>query len=163
MGNIVPATGIIPAYAGSTADHFPAVVVDEDHPRVCGEHSFSLCVVGTCAGSSPRMRGALAYTAVKRKNVGIIPAYAGSTQLRTLSPKPMEDHPRVCGEHYAAMSAISTFKGSSPRMRGARPRECRRLLVQRIIPAYAGSTFVVANKGPAKRDHPRVCGEHKLL
>ena len=31
----------------------------------------------------------------------------------------VKDHPRVCGEHCIMPSVIGSFKGSSPRMRGA--------------------------------------------
>ena len=51
--------------------------------------------------------------------------------------------------------------GSSPRMRGAQPPTARKVVAEGIIPAYAGST---ASRPPAtslRRDHPRVCGEHR--
>ena len=76
--------GIIPAYAGSTCCHLNRLEICEDHPRVCGEHM----VVGPSeiitAGSSPRMRGALAYVHSHTQRQRIIPAYAGSTQGRSL-------------------------------------------------------------------------------
>ena len=52
--------------------------------------------------------------------VGIIPAYAGSTDMKKISDEIKE--------------------GSSPRMRGARRRDGRGAQDLRIIPAYAGST-----------------------
>ena len=50
--------------------------------------------------------------------------------------------------------------GSSPRMRGARAIANIDRLTVRIIPAYAGSTLVIAWIHGVYRDHPRVCGEH---
>ena len=47
-------------------------------------------------------------------------------------------------------------------MRGARIRKCLLLLLRRIIPAYAGSTFGDGLTGVGLWDHPRVCGEHGL-
>ena len=70
------------------------------------------------------------------------------------------DHPRVCGEHLSVPTYCDSFKGSSPRMRGAHPLKPERDAFPGIIPAYAGSTvFMVAPEKPI-RDHPRVCGEH---
>ncbi len=112
--------GIIPAYAGSTLLRQERKEAERDHPRVCGEHRQPMPqqVFGT--GSSPRMRGARGSTYMTRILIGIIPAYAGSTQSQACllcfvcgsSPRmrgaPAEqvkqldargDHPRVCGEH----------------------------------------------------------------
>ena len=71
-------------------------------------------------GSSPRMRGALYQVGEARKDVGIIPAYAGSTRPAASRTESHQDHPGVCGEHnFQPFTAISR-RGSSPRMRGAR-------------------------------------------
>ena len=74
------AKGIIPAYAGSTLLRQERKEAERDHPRVCGEHRQPMPqqVFGT--GSSPRMRGARGSTYMTRILIGIIPAYAGSTQ-----------------------------------------------------------------------------------
>ena len=52
-----PVCGIIPAYAGNT--WFPSgdIHPNEDHPRVCGEHSVWFEFRAKRKGSSPRMRG----------------------------------------------------------------------------------------------------------
>ena len=52
--------GIIPAYAGSTVRVAGAAQAGQDHPRVCGEHSYPNSMTRTFGGSSPRMRGAQA-------------------------------------------------------------------------------------------------------
>ena len=52
--------------------------------------------------------------------------------------------------------------GSSPRMRGALTRVVLAIDVQRIIPAYAGSTVRFIYKHMSTWDHPRVCGEHSV-
>ena len=70
---------IIPAYAGSTIRSHTNCRAREDHPRVCGEHLDNANFSNTREGSSPRMRGALA-DALALVSVGIIPAYAGSTE-----------------------------------------------------------------------------------
>ena len=71
---------------------------------------------------------------------GIIPADVGSTEGRPrIGPLP-RDHPRGCGEHSELEKTVSSFKGSSPRMRGAPTYVLVALVEQRIIPADAGST-----------------------
>ena len=51
--------------------------------------------------------------------LGIIPAYAGSTGMAFTMSIARRDHPRVCGEHNALRAAALLALGSSPRMRGA--------------------------------------------
>ena len=152
--------GIIPAYAGSTHPRLPAIAQRGDHPRVCGEHSNSLCLFFMASGSSPRMRGAPALEALYCHLMRIIPAYAGSTTRETFRETLHEDHPRVCGEHPVRASSTSFATGSSPRMRGAQHGGRPERLPGRIIPAYAGSTFIAKDVSDILGDHPRVCGEH---
>ena len=134
------AVGIIPAYAGSTAPSFLKVSQYRDHPRVCGEHSSESLRQRSQAGSSPRMRGALGAALSVTFSRGIIPAYAGSTWHPPSSAFPCWDHPRVCGEHSRWAATRCARRGSSPRMRGAPPREGGGVPGRGIIPAYAGST-----------------------
>ena len=71
-------------------------------------------------GSSPRMRGTLAWHASAAMATGIIPAYAGNTYRRGSTGSPSGDHPRVCGEHPIVLLVRADPEGSSPRMRGTR-------------------------------------------
>ena len=71
--------GIIPAYAGSTSRVRWKIGFLGDHPRVCGEHLENSLVGCVSSGSSPRMRGAHGQADPLAINLGIIPAYAGST------------------------------------------------------------------------------------
>ena len=154
------ATGIIPAYAGSTSGRPSTPRGAGDHPRVCGEHCRTFSCIHHSKGSSPRMRGALVGKAELALARGIIPAYAGSTDgidRRTLR---VGDHPRVCGEHRYTVNQFDKKAGSSPRMRGAQPVVPVFLMLVRIIPAYAGSTWLPWQLADCSRDHPRVCGEH---
>ena len=111
-------------------------------------------------GSSPRMRGAQGPAGPAATVDGIIPAYAGSTWHTAYIPKPPEDHPRVCGEHYVSYHLVHVYSGSSPRMRGARHPAFRAQDRGGIIPAYAGSTQAPRPYWHLRKDHPRVCGEH---
>ena len=108
------------------------------------------------------MRGARGDQLVETVLVGIIPAYAGSTVVYLCIDRAPGDHPRVCGEHDMSRQKDKGTKGSSPRMRGARGPDIKAVAVQRIIPAYAGSTAAVVSANDRDWDHPRVCGEHEL-
>ena len=152
--------GIIPAYAGSTARQRGSRQARWDHPRVCGEHVTKETMSNCELGSSPRMRGAPVEDVPVRKLGGIIPAYAGSTAVRKLSPLVERDHPRVCGEHFRHCRKFRLERGSSPRMRGAPNLAGNIISSAGIIPAYAGSTRPQPHRRSSRKDHPRVCGEH---
>ena len=157
------ADGIIPAYAGSTPACRAGGRWCRDHPRVCGEHGGAAEYKGSHWGSSPRMRGALLSNRGISADLGIIPAYAGSTGSYTCFASASGDHPRVCGEHLSLRSPVRVMLGSSPRMRGARLGLQVRQAQQGIIPAYAGSTCAARVPYRYRRDHPRVCGEHLAI
>ena len=110
--------GIIPAYAGNTQGTGILPPCNRDHPRVCGEHPSRIFCELSVSGSSPRMRGTLGFHVIVFHNAGIIPAYAGNTQMSAITGLPMRDHPRVCGEHMSRRSVQPRWGGSSPRMRG---------------------------------------------
>ena len=119
---------IIPADAGSTWHLQIAYEPHPDHPRGCGEHGWELLRRNCHSGSSPRMRGALSQNVPVVTDRRIIPADAGSTSGWPNSARIRQDHPRGCGEHgHSSLSRLSPW-GSSPRMRGARPRTCRRMV-----------------------------------
>ena len=132
-----------------------------DHPRIRGEHlpmdSPSLAPIG----SSPHTRGAPSAYQCTTSRAGIIPAYAGSTARPERPNLPPEDHPRIRGEHMAAPMVRGVSMGSSPHTRGALVSHAVALEVSGIIPAYAGSTVLLATARSPCRDHPRIRGEHK--
>ena len=99
MAGYLPRFGIIPAYAGSTLRYSIEKGGLRDHPRVCGEHCSRNRPIRSTRGSSPRMRGARFGLVVDPVQRGIIPAYAGSTQIAPGQAVEEKDHPRVCGEH----------------------------------------------------------------
>ena len=70
-----------------------------DHPRVCGEHPIDRRSHWERRGSSPRMRGTPAFVLDGDGRAGIIPAYAGNTNIYGAGTADSGDHPRVCGEH----------------------------------------------------------------
>ena len=90
--------GITPACAGKSAfPEFEGNAV-RDHPRVCGEKTFTVKNVPGAEGSPPRVRG----KAMMPTNALIVrritPACAGKSLVKMPFFKGGEDHPRVCGE-----------------------------------------------------------------
>ena len=131
---------IIPAYAGSTG--LPVGIVPLRH------------------GSSPHTRGAQETRRPRRRESRIIPAYAGSTTISWGATGPSWDHPRIRGEHGAESYGAGREAGSSPHTRGAHRLALHELALERIIPAYAGSTQAGASLRIVATDHPRIRGEH---
>ena len=136
-----PVSGIIPAYAGSTAVCSAHVLSGPDHPRIRGEHLVADRDDHRASGSSPHTRGAPAGRATSWPRPRIIPAYAGSTRLAVLLLARDWDHPRIRGEHSRSRPASRCPRGSSPHTRGARSTRTSVRRVSGIIPAYAGSTL----------------------
>ena len=155
--------GIIPACAGSTRFHLDSQRGGRDHPRMCGEHIGLVKDNISETGSSPHVRGALIPRLILITRGGIIPACAGSTVLTALDPMAWRDHSRMCGEHRCFPSNIPCSVGSSPHVRGARRHHGRYAGAPGIIPACAGSTDCRRGRVDAAGDHPRMCGEHRLL
>ena len=131
---------IIPAYAGSTFCRRPCARRRRDHPRIRGEHFLREPAPRPARGSSPHTRGAHRQLRLGPRSIGIIPAYAGSTDLLGDALAAIGDHPRIRGEHSDEF----------------RPVE----YIPRIIPAYAGSTFDSEFLWGPGTDHPRIRGEH---
>ena len=69
-------------------------------------------------------------------------------------------HPRSRGEHELLAGHLRIDPGSSPLTRGARWRREIQAIVDRLIPAHAGSTALPSRKGPVMSAHPRSRGEH---
>ena len=151
---------IIPACAGSTRYQRRRKPPPWDHPRMRGEHSIPAAAKTSAMGSSPHARGAPARDLKHARRSGIIPACAGSTTGSPAARERRWDHPRMRGEHTLCRPCGWLRLGSSPHARGA-PHEsrtdCKRA---RIIPACAGSTHAPTNARSARRDHPRMRGEH---
>ena len=118
--------------------------------------------VNTFEGSSPHTRGAQRRRRLSHRPRRIIPAYAGSTTPPTPESSPTTDHPRIRGEHGSTAKMSGLRVGSSPHTRGAQHSQDAPVDVERIIPAYAGSTSCRRARVGGTRDHPRIRGEHRL-
>ena len=88
---------IIPARAGPTAFLLFPGLPCADHPRSCGANHRHDASSIFCFGSSPLVRGQLAYRISRHAGYRIIPARAGPTPSKTLTLLSTEDHPRSCG------------------------------------------------------------------
>ena len=127
------------------------------------------------------MRGKPLSVGIEEVAAGITPAHAGKTEVHSILPQLIRDHPRACGENVDSDMGEIYEWGSPPRVRGKHaPREAFRQQT-RITPACAGKTGSPASplcpspdhpprvrgklskgkgKGATYRDHPRVCGEN---
>ena len=109
------------------------------------------------------MRGKAGATGVDAPDDGITPAYAGKRSIHRALRAFHRDHPRVCGEKQTKTTFVAKFKGSPPRMRGKVPKCVHALPHLGITPAYAGKSGFVPSSYSSERDHPRVCGEKRLV
>ena len=155
-----PPWRIIPAYAGSTSLFSSPSPAITDHPRIRGEHDVGGGRSRRVEGSSPHTRGALDDFVGLVSELGIIPAYAGSTHRLGCAGDFGRDHPRIRGEHIKSGFSMVKDGGSSPHTRGAPHRVGGDEVGDGIIPAYAGSTAVLSPGISSSWDHPRIRGEH---
>ena len=162
-GGHPPDEWIIPAYAGSTSAPASDSGSEADHPRIRGEHLRGFLEVPGYGGSSPHTRGARPTISSRCLPSRIIPAYAGSTALQLDVWTTYWDHPRIRGEHRRRRRPAWRRRGSSPHTRGAHVRGGRGAGIERIIPAYAGSTLLGCRASSSRQDHPRIRGEHKIM
>ena len=100
----------------------------------------------------------------RRSAVGrITPAYAGKRGGMWVQESTLWDHPRVCGEKPARLTAKAPAGGSPPRMRGKVHCSTRVSIHHGITPAYAGKRNQFLHNFGQNGDHPRVCGEKTLV
>ena len=125
-----------------------------------GEHRPSRQRDSSRRGSSPHARGAPGWHGELHPHMGIIPACAGSTEVKTCSWCGKRDHPRMRGEHQSASPSNWNLVGSSPHARGALVLLGDPQHGDGIIPACAGSTGCGGRWSGFAGDHPRMRGEH---
>ena len=90
--------GITPAYAGKSRERKKLKSPEKDHPRLCGEKIPRQIHCWDHMGSPPPMRGKVCSTGMPRLIARITPAYAGKSSWLEDTPRPLWDHPRLCGE-----------------------------------------------------------------
>ena len=89
--------GLIPAYAGRTRTCNALNRSLWAHPAVSGGDSLLTYMVGNSGGSSPHTRGGRVSVDVRRRTMGLIPAYAGRTKEQPWWLRYKGAHPRLRG------------------------------------------------------------------
>ena len=130
---------------------------------MCGEYCKQHVGQLKMLGSSPLVRG-IHLLNFRTKNLKrIIPACAGNTSKGKKQCYIQRDHPRLCGEYFNRAFQNVNVQGSSPLVRGIRRYPPYKPLVHRIIPACAGNTQPRQAQNRQIWDHPRLCGEYKVI
>ena len=132
--------GLIPARAGTTWARLPGRAHYRAHPRSRGDHAGAAGTSTLPPGSSPLARGPRCAVVDSTGSLGLIPARAGTTSSRPLSPSRPRAHPRSRGDHTPLTLASCALKGSSPLARGPRDSIMHFSRSHGLIPARAGTT-----------------------
>ena len=109
------------------------------------------------------MRGKEDLCAKKLIEFRITPAYAGKRKPSKFRFGKPEDHPRLCGEKNGINAKLQLVQGSPPPMRGKETAANASLHCLRITPAYAGKSRQSLHIEKNIWDHPRLCGEKKVI
>ena len=94
---------------------------------------------------------------------GITPAGAGKTKSSSVKLFAHRDHPRRCGENSPYSLDRTAISGSPPQVRGKLLAAIAVSVLGRITPAGAGKTHRPDRIKLIKEDHPRRCGENRVL
>ena len=132
-------------------------------PRVCGEKSRVCPRSDPGTESPPRMRGKGSFVLLLGELIRITPACAGKRRSSPGRASGRGDHPRMCGEKMMKAGSNCAMLGSPPRMRGKVRSAATGDQTEGITPAYAGKRKRKTGLRRQTQDHPRVCGEKKLL
>ena len=130
--------GITPACAGKRPTLPPPVRSAGDHPRMCGEKVFTASGAVQLRGSPPHVRGKDTKLPSQKSSTGITPACAGKRVQALADKLGKQDHPRMCGEKFAAANPALPPSGSPPHVRGKGAYLPFRSPAAGITPACAG-------------------------
>ena len=109
------------------------------------------------------MRGKASTRPTFTPTPGITPACAGKSTTSARTAAGYLDHPRVCGEKSPPPQKRSVNSGSPPRVRGKVAHPVIPVGDQGITPACAGKSGDLICAAGAWWDHPRVCGEKRIV
>ena len=93
----------------------------------------------------------------------ITPAHAGKRERGCKNGTDFQDHPRTCGEKIYTNLGEFLDKGSPPHMRGKALEKAAVVESYGITPAHAGKSRRSCRPQGSGRDHPRTCGEKKVM
>ena len=131
---------ITPAQAGKRCHLCASTKSSWDHPRVGGEKTACVLIVGLGKGSPPHRRGKGVGTAHFAGYHGITPAWAGKRPLQSSGDIRGWDHPRIGGEKFNCNPGSPQHWGSPPRGRGKVVKAPSKRCSLRITPAWAGKS-----------------------
>ena len=131
---------ITPACAGKSRCAWLAACHRRDHPRVCGEKSWTPALCAGGQGSPPRVRGKVTQHLLPALCCGITPACAGKRCRPEYRNGGNQDHPRVCGEKLVPCRCCCPVWGSPPRVRGKATHVGSSGRATGITPACAGKS-----------------------
>ena len=123
-------------------------ILEEDHPRACGDYSNLEKSITIGTGSPPRLRGLLSFCIFVCFIFRITPALAGTTLADWLAFRVKQDHPRACGDYLTTSGVPSQILGSPPRLRGLLSGTKGALPFYGITPALAGTTVKRSHNNP---------------
>ena len=129
---------------------------------MCGDHIHIVKPTILPGGSPPHVRGPPLFSRPVPPATGITPACAGTTRYMQDLPVHTRDHPRMCGDHIRFVCFFCIYWGSPPHVRGPHMYSRTRSQKIGITPACAGTTASVISTVLHIRDHPRMCGDHRL-
>ena len=109
------------------------------------------------------MRGKVFIMLARSYFLRITPAYAGKSIGKPSAATTTQDHPRLCGEKLAGGGQGNFWTGSPPPMRGKDTELVGMLAGGGITPAYAGKSRQILDTVYMCQDHPRLCGEKKII
>ena len=131
---------ITPAYAGTTDTEACHLWLHRDHPRLRGNNFLIHKSICLCTGSPPLTREQLDVHGERQRNLGITPAYAGTTSRISTATILHRDHPRLRGNNQFAFFFTIRKPGSPPLTREQRQKKTGQSHGTGITPAYAGTT-----------------------
>ena len=109
---------ITPAGAGKSAARAYIVVIALDHPRRCGEKTYTIATIFILLGSPPQVRGKAYIFSSSSMLTRITPAGAGKSIIMERRKANGKDHPRRCGEKPQYEHETLIMVGSPPQVRG---------------------------------------------
>ena len=90
------------------------------------------------------MRGKPLCVCCEAVRCGITPAHAGKTEVHSILPQLIRDHPRACGENVDSDMGEIYEWGSPPRVRGKLDPQRLRYVLHRITPRVCGENYLKA-------------------
>src|SRR5690554_2519225 len=110
---------------------------------MCGDHTKMKSNSVHREGSPPHVRGPLSSAIFPDGTIGITPACAGTTECRDDAAERVQDHPRMCGDHFSKLKWLCSSLGSPPHVRGPLLKGIPHSSSRGITPACAGTTITL--------------------